>query len=116
MDPQTAKAALTGLLRDLDGSARTLRGEHAGESSELSHYDQHPADIASDLSDQDREAAAIEVVHAQQQEVEAALRRIEEGSYGRCVDCGQQLPEERLDARPEAARCVNCQAKAEAAR
>ena len=46
-----------------------------------------------------------------QGEVEAALGRIEENSYGKCVACGQEIPEGRLDARPDAARCVGCQAK-----
>jgi len=41
----------------------------------------------------------------------AALGRIEENTYGRCVDCGADIPEGRLDARPDAARCVGCQAK-----
>jgi DnaK suppressor protein len=41
----------------------------------------------------------------------AALVRIDENSYGRCVDCGSEIPEGRLDARPDAARCVGCQAK-----
>jgi RNA polymerase-binding transcription factor DksA len=41
----------------------------------------------------------------------AALVRLEESTYGRCVDCGGDIPEGRLDARPDAARCVGCQAK-----
>lgn len=116
MDTQTARARLEQLLADLDGSARTLQGEDAGETVELSHYDQHPADSATQMSDADREQAAIEVVLAQREEVRAALRRVDEGTYGRCVDCGAALPEERLEARPEAARCVSCQQKREGAR
>lgn len=115
MDTQTDRTRLSGMLRDLDASARKLQAEHAGESSELSNYDQHPADTATDLSDQDREGAALEVVELQRQEVEAALRRVEEGNYGRCVDCGRQLTAERLEARPEAARCLDCQTKREEA-
>ena len=42
--------------------------------------------------------------------------RIDAGSYGQCVDCGRELPDERLEARPEAERCVDCQQKAEARR
>jgi len=41
----------------------------------------------------------------------AALSRIAEDSYGQCVDCGHEIPEGRLDARPDAARCVGCQSK-----
>lgn len=45
--------------------------------------------------------------------VEAALARIEAGSYGECTDCGAHITAARLHATPEAARCVHCQAKAE---
>lgn len=113
MDQQVARAQLTSLLADLDQSASTLAGEDAGESSELSHLDQHPADTASELSDQDREDALLEVVSGQRAEVLAALRRLDESTYGRCVTCGKDLPDERLAARPEAARCVECQTKSE---
>jgi RNA polymerase-binding transcription factor DksA len=48
--------------------------------------------------------------------VREALARLDAGTYGRCVDCGRELPDERLEARPEAARCVDCQQKVEAMR
>ena len=41
----------------------------------------------------------------------AALARLDDDTYGQCVDCGHEIPEGRLEARPEAARCVACQAK-----
>jgi DnaK suppressor protein len=117
MDQQTARDRLTEMLSDLDASAQTLdRASAGGEPGELSHLDQHPADDATNLSDNDRESAIREVVDGQRQQVVAALARLDDGSYGTCVDCGNPMPEERLDARPEAARCVSCQAKAEAAR
>ena len=47
----------------------------------------------------------------QRGKVEAALRRINEGTYGLCVDCAKAVPEGRLEARPDASRCVACQAK-----
>ncbi len=46
-------------------------------------------------------------------EVEAALKRIEDGTYGRCVDCGKFIPEKRLEAIPWASRCVEDQEKLE---
>lgn len=45
--------------------------------------------------------------------VDAALRRIEAGTYGQCIDCGVQIPAARLHAAPEAPRCIACQEKAE---
>ena len=67
---------------------------------------------------QDFEETAVDFLEMQQEqsilvneqallrEVERALQRIEEGTYGRCVDCGQPIPEKRLQALPWAARCV----------
>jgi DnaK suppressor protein len=117
VDSQTVRSRLVEMLDELDRSAETLRRERPeGESDERSSLDQHPADAASYLSDNDRDDALREVVEERRQQVTAALRRIDAGSFGRCVDCGVELPEERLDARPEAERCMRCQAQAEAAR
>ena len=116
MDREAARTRLEGLLADLDRSASRLTAENAGDSNELSHLDQHQADTATELSDKDREDALMGVVSTQREEVVAALGRLDDGSYGRCVQCGADLPEERLEARPEASRCVACQVKAEGSR
>lgn len=47
--------------------------------------------------------------------VRAALQRLEEGSYGECVDCGVDIGLQRLQAFPAALRCIACQTKAESA-
>ena len=41
--------------------------------------------------------------------VDAALRRIQAGSYGKCTDCSMQIPQARLQAAPQAPRCIDCQ-------
>ncbi len=46
-------------------------------------------------------------------EVQAALKRIEQGTYGKCVECGRPIPEKRLEAIPWAARDVEHEAKLE---
>jgi DnaK suppressor protein len=45
-------------------------------------------------------------------EIDAALDRIADGTYGRCAVCGTDIPIERLEIRPSAAGCVACQASA----
>lgn len=42
-----------------------------------------------------------------------ALRRIQEGTYGLCIDCGKRIPAARLAIKPEATRCVACQSERE---
>jgi RNA polymerase-binding transcription factor DksA len=49
-------------------------------------------------------------------EVQAALRRLADGSYGRCADCGEPIGAQRMLAQPAALRCLACQARQEAAR
>ncbi|GAB3309502.1 hypothetical protein GCM10027451_19360 [Geodermatophilus aquaeductus] len=56
-----------------------------------------------------RRAAALLLVV---DEIDAALDRIAEGTYGVCVHCGVDIPAERLELRPFAAGCVTCQASA----
>ncbi len=46
--------------------------------------------------------------------VQAALRRIDKGSYGQCEDCDREIGRERLLAQPSAGRCLPCQERAEA--
>lgn len=114
VDVQEARRQLEQMLAELNTATTTLVQEGAGDSSELSHFDQHPADTASELSDADREVALIEAADDQRGQVLAALARIDAGTYGVCVDCGQPISEARLQVRPEAARCLQCQARHEA--
>lgn len=116
MDLATAQRRLEQVLAELADSRSQLGGVLTRDSGELSVVDQHPADVASDLSQAENEDALRSVVDKQRSEVEAALKRIASGTYGTCVDCGNTLPDERLEARPEAARCVSCQQMMEHAR
>ena len=100
----TAQRRLEDILADLDRSIVILQGEHP-------EADQHTADAGASLSDTDRVEAALEAMRRQRDEVVAALARAQAGTYGKCVDCGLPVPQGRLDARPEASRCVSCQAK-----
>lgn len=47
-------------------------------------------------------------------EVEAALARVADGTYGACVECGEPIPHARLVASPSAPRCIACQQRLEA--
>lgn len=115
MDTQDARQQLEQMLREIDGAAAILDAEGAGESSELSHVDQHPADTASEITDADQQNAVLDNAADHRLQIVSALARIDGGTYGACVDCGQRIPDPRLEVRPEAARCVADQEKAEAA-
>lgn len=51
---------------------------------------------------------------AELREVQAALGRMKDGTYGECVECGTHIPYARLAANPSAARCITCQERLEA--
>ena len=110
MEITVARKRLEEMRDDLDRSISILQGEHpaplAGQG-----YPQDSADAGSTLSETDRTEAILHSARSQRDEVVAALARIEDNTYGRCTDCGGDIPEGRLEARPDAARCVNCQAK-----
>lgn len=114
VDIQAAKQQLEATLAELDRDAAELTGEQdPHDVPDTSELDQGDAAVA--LTSLDRETASLEVIQQQRERIEAALQRIADGSYGKCVDCGREIPAERLEARPEVARCVDDQRKAEAA-
>ncbi len=115
MDTQDARQQLEQMIREIDSTTAVLEAEDAGESSELSHVDQHPADTASEITDAEEQRALLENAADRKAQVVAALARLDDGTYGACVDCRQPIPEARLEVRPEAARCLTDQEKAEAA-
>ena len=110
MEITVARKRLEEMRDDLDRTISVLQGERPAPLAGAG-YPQDSADAGSTLSEADRTEAILLSARDQRDEVVAALARIEENTYGRCVDCGGEIPEGRLDARPDAARCVGCQAK-----
>jgi len=76
------------------------------QATELSNYDNHPADNASDLTDQLREMAIDEHRGDDAEEIKAALQAMKDGTYGKCAVCGNEIPIGRLEAMPKALTCV----------
>jgi DnaK suppressor protein len=97
----------------------TLDGDHLHDepeedsSAELSHFDQHPADAASDAFEREKEFSILDRVQAELDDVERALQRLDDGSYGTCQACGCVIDDERLTAVPAARFCVAHQTELE---
>ena len=113
MDAETARTALVAerdrLERDL---ANLVRGEtgHVRDSAErLGAGSDAAVETFADELDEGME----DDLRASLDEVAEALGRIDSGTYGVCVDCGEAIPEKRLEALPASARCMDCQRKAE---
>jgi DnaK suppressor protein len=100
---------------------QTLYGSLAGETAdssaeELSAIDQHPADVGSETFEQSKEVSILHQISNQLADIDRAIARLDEGTYGLCEACGRPIGEERLAARPAARFCLADQAEAEAER
>ena len=110
MDVTAARHRLEQNCSELDRSITVLNGS-GSQHPIIGDYPQDPADAGANLSENERSQAVLDVARRQRTDVLAALHRIDLGTYGTCVECGTILPEGRLEAKPEAARCVACQGK-----
>jgi len=75
----------------------------------------HLADDATELFLQEEEMTVDNSLKSMVEEIERALTRIDEGSYGKCESCGKDIPPRRLEARPFSTLCVECKAREEQA-
>jgi len=82
--------------------AEGLGEEEAAQSGDLTHYDQHPADQGSELFEREKDLAILEQLETDLAEIEAALRRLDEGTYGVDEVTGEPIDPERLEALPAA--------------
>lgn len=76
------------------------------DTTEISEGPQEFEETNVDFTEMQQEQSILVNEQALLTEVEAALKRIADGTYGRCVVCGQPIPEKRLEAIPWASRCV----------
>jgi RNA polymerase-binding transcription factor DksA len=119
MDTDLARQRLADERARLDGvkstfDAEGLADESEGDSlGELSSYDQHQADVGTETFEREKDLSILEQVEAELADVEHALRRLDDGTYGTCEVCGKAIPEERLEAMPAARLCLEHQAEAE---
>jgi len=99
---------LTGTIRHVEQAAL----EDVQKGGEISAYPTH-------LADADEEGLDEQIAVARNEEgilelVEDALTRIDDGTYGKCQECGKPIPAERLDAIPYTPYCVGCSQGAKA--
>lgn len=104
-DIATAKTTLEASLTELEGRLQRIQRDldepHDPDSSER----------AVQMEDDDSLEAQARLITREIASTKRALERIETGEYGYCVQCGEEIRDGRLDARPEAALCINCASK-----
>lgn len=94
------------ILSEVHGKMRDVRSEGANSTTHgvLDAAETSEADIQEDI-----EFALIQMKAETLHKIEEALRRLEEGTFGYCFECGEEISERRLRALPFAVRCRNCE-------
>ena len=98
------------LLNSVHEKIRDARAEGNKERDVLDQGESSEVDIQEDI-----EFALIQMKSETLNKVDAALRRLEEGTYGDCFECGEEIAEARLRALPFAVRCKDCEEARETA-
>jgi len=98
------------LVNEVQGKIRDGRRDYNKEREVLDEGESSEVDIQEEI-----EFALIEMKAETLKKIDAALRRIGEGTYGECFECGEEIPAARLRALPFAVRCKDCEEAREAA-
>ena len=99
---------LLALRASLLGDMTQMEDDSLKDHSKTISIPSDREELGSDCADQELTLTLLGSDNDILDQVEAAIQRIKDGSYGRCKECGEQLPKNRLDAIPYAAECVRC--------
>ena len=114
LDTTSFKAKLLQQRASFLAQLAALRGGPIGRAqASADHFGQHEDSTAQTATERELEFALDDHESKELAAVDAALQRIEDGTYGQCTACGITIPLARLQAAPEAERCIACQQKAE---
>ncbi len=116
MDLTPFKQALLHQRASLLAQLTELRGGAAGRAeASAAHFGNHEDSQAQTAAAWDLEFALDAHETAELDAIAAALQRMDAGTYGACSDCSTSIPVARLQAAPQALRCIRCQEKFESA-
>jgi RNA polymerase-binding transcription factor DksA len=106
MDPDEARERLRAEQERVEGLIQELRGEFGTDEnddiSELADYDQHPADTGTETFEREKDLSILEQLENELAELQAALERVDAGTYGIDEETGEPIDPARLDAVPAA--------------
>ena len=118
-DMQTFRPVLAKLAQHLRGSVAALKEEAFPPSDEIAAANlsdvpvEDRAELGSDSFAKETTLGLAENESAQLEEIDAALLRIDEGTFGTCEECGQEIPKARLQMIPFARQCIECARKSQ---
>ena len=106
MNATRARELLTQRRSDLERIAQVTIEQG---SSSLTDSVKDSGDLATDALERELDMSVRETAEAGVEDIDRAIARLEEGVYGICPVCKEEIPDERLEARPEAEYCVDHQ-------
>jgi RNA polymerase-binding transcription factor DksA len=113
MDPEHARQLIVSerdrletLVRDRETETGIGSDSETASISELSSVDQHPGDLGTETFEREKDFSILEQLEAEITDLDAALRKIDEGTYGICEVCSKEIEPERLEAIPGARTCI----------
>jgi RNA polymerase-binding transcription factor DksA len=118
VDPEQARKRLQEEKARVEGLIHNIKDElgdegESGQLSELADYDQHPADTASETFEREKDVSILEQLEQDLEELQAALERIDAGTYGIDEVTGKPIAPDRLDAVPTARTNVDTEPRRE---
>jgi len=118
IDTEHFRDALLEERQRVEHALTTLREEHPGSLDDeveevAATAESHLADTASATLGREIDYTLGDNAEQVISEIDAALQRIEDGTYGVCASCGREIPSARLEANPWASLCIDCKRKAE---
>jgi DnaK suppressor protein len=118
IDTERFRDALLEERRRVEHALATLRDEHRGSLDEeveeiAATNDSHLAETATATLGREIDYTLGENSGHVLAAIDAALKRIDDGTYGTCITCGDQIRYERLEASPWASLCIDCKRRAE---
>ena len=115
MNSEEARDRLEAEQRRVEGLIQTVRAEIGDEpeNEQLAEpaYDQHPADMGTETFEREKDLSILEQLEAELAEIQAALQRVEDGTYGIDEVTGDPIAPERLDAVPTARTNIDTQTR-----
>lgn len=108
------EATLADIRSALEAERESLRGQLAelGFGSIVGdHYDPNFADSSQVATERGEAEALANQLRTTLNDVERALAKLDQGTYGRCEECGAAIAGPRLEAMPTARRCIGCASK-----
>ncbi|MEM8945517.1 MAG: TraR/DksA C4-type zinc finger protein [Planctomycetota bacterium] len=107
-DMKVYKQRLLDLRARLRGDVTSMAEAALGEGTEASNMPIHMAELGSENFEQEFTLSLMASEEDTLEMIELALQRIEDGTYGICLDCGSTIPKTRLNALPYTPLCVRC--------